>query len=242
MVDMLSSVSPHPRTRKPKTATWAERLSTTVGANIRRIRNNIGISEQQLSERLNSLGNPIARPTINQIENGQRAVALPEVLVIAEALGVPPGEVVFNPSERSVEALPDNWNLTGAEAVEWLAGYLPVRQSGQSKAEWLENAGENHCDSEAGEWTMLSRYERRLYQITRELEQGQRLLLNARDKTERAHRANNVNYITKRGKGMVGYLQRQLRVIHEIDPAFDFDDETKALIQRIEDLPNLTVP
>ncbi|MDR1853005.1 MAG: helix-turn-helix transcriptional regulator [Propionibacteriaceae bacterium] len=209
---------------------------------MRRARNRLSISEQQLSERLTRIGHPIARPTINQIENGQRSVALAEVLVLAEALEIPPGELVFNPSLRKVEVLPGNFEMSGDEAVEWLAGYLPIKQPGQSRAQWLENAGENHTDEEATEWTVLGRYERRLYQVIRELEQAQRLLLNARDKTERAHRANNINYITKRAKGMLAYMNRQLRIIHETNPDYTFDDETLALIQRIEDLPNLTVP
>jgi transcriptional regulator with XRE-family HTH domain len=210
--------------------------------NIRRCRNAIGFSEQQLSDRLADMGIPIARTTINQLENGQRSISLPEAIAVAEALGVPPGELVFTPSSRRVEVLPDNYEMAGDEAVEWLAGYLPVRKPGESRAEWLKNSGENHTDDDAAEWVTLGRYERRLYQIFRELQQGQRLLLNARDRTERAHRANNINYITKRGKGLVSYIQRQLQVVQRLDPEFVLDSETQELIATIIDLPNLTGP
>jgi transcriptional regulator with XRE-family HTH domain len=188
------------------------------------------------------MGIAIARTTINQLENGQRSISLPEALAIAEALAVPPGELVFKPSSRHVEVLPDNYEMSGDEAVEWLAGYLPVRKPGESRADWLKNAGENHTDDDAAEWVTLGRYERRLYQIFRELQQGQRLLLNARDRTERAHRANNINYITKRGKGLVSYIQRQLQAVQKLDPDFELYPETQALLTTITELPNLTGP
>ncbi|MDR1790280.1 MAG: helix-turn-helix transcriptional regulator [Propionibacteriaceae bacterium] len=231
---------PQSRTRLPRSGTWAERLSTQVGVNIRAARNRIGISEQQLSKRLTNLGNPIARTTINQIENGLRSISLPETLVFAVALGVPPVELIYDPEARNVEILPGNFEMSGDEAVEWLSGAVPVREPGQTKEEWLSNSVDPHISDAAEAWITLGRFERRAYQLLRDLEETQRLLISARDKTERSHRANNINYITRRGKGLVAHLLRQVAIVRQYLPDFDLDDETKATMQKIQDLPNVT--
>jgi transcriptional regulator with XRE-family HTH domain len=59
-----------------------------VAANIRRIRELVGMTLQDVSDRLTELGRPIARSGLSKIESGHRRVDVDDLVAIANALGV----------------------------------------------------------------------------------------------------------------------------------------------------------
>ncbi|MCB2297938.1 helix-turn-helix domain-containing protein [Clostridium tagluense] len=59
-----------------------------LGNRIREIRNNAGITQEDLTARLNVLGIDIDRPMVSKIENHSREVVDYEIKAIANALNV----------------------------------------------------------------------------------------------------------------------------------------------------------
>ncbi|MFD0393285.1 helix-turn-helix domain-containing protein [Streptomyces nogalater] len=68
---------------------WSERLALSVAQEVRRHRQRLGVSAQQLSERCAELGMPIQRSVLANMESGRRStVTVAEVLILAAALDV----------------------------------------------------------------------------------------------------------------------------------------------------------
>lgn len=61
-----------------------------IGRNLRRIRENLGLSQAEFAERLTKLGYRFHQTQVAKIERGERAVRVNEWIAIAEALGVMP--------------------------------------------------------------------------------------------------------------------------------------------------------
>lgn len=82
---------------------------------VRRYRAMRGMSAQQLADRCTELGVPIKRSVLANFESGRRPiVSVPELMVFAEALGVPPIRLLFPLGyQDEVEVLPgkslDTW-------------------------------------------------------------------------------------------------------------------------------------
>ncbi|GAB2474480.1 helix-turn-helix domain-containing protein [Xylanimonas ulmi] len=105
-------------------AEWAQKWAESIGESLQRLRKLRGVSAQQLSERCATIGYPIARNTIANIENGRkRDVPVQEVAVLAAALGSSPVELLFPvlSGSKPVEALP-NRSAYPVLALEWFAG------------------------------------------------------------------------------------------------------------------------
>jgi transcriptional regulator with XRE-family HTH domain len=102
---------------------WAGRYARVVAREVRRYREERGMSAQQLSDACAALGLPIHRSVLANFENGRRSnLNLNELLVIARALGVAPIFLMFPLGyEETVEVLP-GMTVPTAEAVEWAAG------------------------------------------------------------------------------------------------------------------------
>lgn len=98
------------------------RVSTTIANEVRRIRQERGMSAQRLSDRCAELGAPIPRTVLSNLENGRRGnVTVAEMLVLAAALDVPPATLVFPVGHQvTVEALPGKLQ-PALSAIEWLA-------------------------------------------------------------------------------------------------------------------------
>lgn len=99
------------------------RVSTTIATELRRIRQERGMSAQKLADRCGELGAPIPRTVLSNLENGRRGnVTVAELLVLAAALDVPPATLVF-PVGRTeeVEVLPNN-SVHPLSAIQWLSG------------------------------------------------------------------------------------------------------------------------
>ncbi|MFE9432192.1 helix-turn-helix domain-containing protein [Streptomyces sp. NPDC006640] len=108
---------------QPPAPDWSTRLALAVAQEVRRHRQEQGLSAQQLADRCAQIGMPIQRSVLANLESGRRTtVTVAEVLVLAHALNVPPGVLMFPVGhEQESEVLPGSWVEPGS-AVEWLAG------------------------------------------------------------------------------------------------------------------------
>jgi transcriptional regulator with XRE-family HTH domain len=80
------------------------------------------MSAQKLAKRCEDLGLPMPRSVLANLESGRRhVITVPELLVLAEALGVPPVLLITPVDGDQVEIVPgrtaDPW-----DALLWLAG------------------------------------------------------------------------------------------------------------------------
>lgn len=104
---------------------WSRRIAATVGAQVKRLREqrDSRMSAKQLSDVCEQLGYRVEQQVIANMENGRRtSVTIPEVMVLAQALGASPVELIF-PLHRmeAIEVLPgrsvDPW-----AAAKWFTG------------------------------------------------------------------------------------------------------------------------
>ncbi|MDT0382411.1 helix-turn-helix transcriptional regulator [Streptomyces sp. DSM 42041] len=118
---------------------WPSRLGQAVAAEVRRHRQAQGLSAQQLADRCAALGLPLGRSVLANFESGRRpTVSVPELLVLAKALGVPPIALLYPVGhEDRVEALPDRAAPTW-EALRWFTGEgpLPTEQPEGAARPW----------------------------------------------------------------------------------------------------------
>jgi transcriptional regulator with XRE-family HTH domain len=70
----------------------------TVKAQIRRLREQRGLSLQGLSERLETVGRPILASGLSKIEAGTRRVDVDDLVALAEALGTAPDDLLTAPN------------------------------------------------------------------------------------------------------------------------------------------------
>jgi transcriptional regulator with XRE-family HTH domain len=93
-----------------------------MGAAIKAAREAQSLSAVKLAARTEDLGCPIHRVGITKIEAGERALTVPELLVIAAALGTTPLALIFaSPINESIEVLPGKYQSTVA-ALGWFTG------------------------------------------------------------------------------------------------------------------------
>lgn len=107
---------------------WSKTLAETVGAEVRRLRDEQRLSAVALSEITRELGHPITRGTIAKIEGNHRSAKLDvaELLVLAAALNVPPLLLLFPPyPDGHVQPLPDV-TTTAYDATEWASGHAQM--------------------------------------------------------------------------------------------------------------------
>jgi transcriptional regulator with XRE-family HTH domain len=69
-----------------------------VGHNVRRIRTEAGLSQEELAYRAK-----LHRTYISSIERGQRNVSVENIFAIAEALRVPPGDLLKPIASKGLE-------------------------------------------------------------------------------------------------------------------------------------------
>lgn len=102
---------------------WSAALALSIAAEVRRHRQALGLSAQQLSERCAQAGMPIQRSVLANLESGRRStVTVAEVLVLAAALQVAPAQLIFPVGQQEkVEMLP-GVEEPPYEAIQWLSG------------------------------------------------------------------------------------------------------------------------
>lgn len=115
---------------------WGPALVEEIASEIRRHRENHPdgkISAQALSNRCADLGWPIARSVLSNLESAYReTLTVPELLILAEALGVSPLLLLLPLGHAEhVEILPGR-TVSTADALRWLTGEAPL----PGGAEW----------------------------------------------------------------------------------------------------------
>lgn len=123
---------------------WSARLVKAIADEVRRHRDRRPhgrrrtTSAQALSDRCAELGWPIERNVISNLESGYReTITVPELLIFAEALGVPPLLLLLPLGHAGeVEILPGRVVRT-ADALRWILGEAPLPGS----PDWDDLAG-----------------------------------------------------------------------------------------------------
>lgn len=79
-------------------STWNQRMVAAVGEHVKQIRESKSpkLSAERLAERVSKLGYPYSRSALVNLEYGRKkTLEVTELLVIAEALDIPPVELLF---------------------------------------------------------------------------------------------------------------------------------------------------
>lgn len=114
------------------------RINQSFGERLARLRRRQGLSAQQLSHRLAMLGHDLSRASISQTERGARTVTLADLLAVAQALNVPPVQLMldFDESDGPQPVVLYGGEVAPAEFVEWWSGRVDLSWLGGSEAEW----------------------------------------------------------------------------------------------------------
>lgn len=106
---------------------WGPEWTALIGAQVLAQRKRRGLSAQQLADRTEAIGFPIARNVIANLENRRkRDVSVQEVAAIAWALDVPPVALLVDLSADQVEVAPGEAGSPLA-AVLWWSGEVAGR-------------------------------------------------------------------------------------------------------------------
>lgn len=114
---------------------WPERYTKTVAAEVRRYREQRGLSAQQFADACTAVGVPMKRSVIANFENGRRAsVGVDELLAFARVLDIPPiylmvpvGRVEWVEMQPGMESDP-------YRVAMWISGEVPF--SDDADASW----------------------------------------------------------------------------------------------------------
>jgi transcriptional regulator with XRE-family HTH domain len=103
-------------------------LRETTAANIRRLRQSRGMSQQDLVDRVSQLGRPLDRTAVAKAENGRREVTIVEAFAFAWALDVAPVHLFVPADSGEPINLGPNMEATPAEVRAWIRGQRPLFQ------------------------------------------------------------------------------------------------------------------
>jgi transcriptional regulator with XRE-family HTH domain len=111
--------------------TWAGRVTGQVVDEVKRLREERKWSAQRLSDECKKLGLDLSRATISDLENHRRThFGIPELLVMARALGVSPLRLLFRVGiEAEAEVLPGDVR-SPFRSAQWFAGLGPYPEPG----------------------------------------------------------------------------------------------------------------
>jgi len=121
-----------------------------IAGEVRRYRLARGMSTQQLADACSDLGLPIKRTVLSNLESGYReTITVPELLVLARALGVPPIRLLFPLGAKpKLEVLPGRTVDTEA-AMLWFTGWHDLFREDSGE---LVGQGTYDPDSGLREW------------------------------------------------------------------------------------------
>lgn len=113
-----------------------------VGANVRTIRERLGISQTELARRMTSAGHPWHQATVSRVEIGRQPVSLVEAVTLADMLGTSVDRLTWAPAEaRIAEYLNDgafaviNAAEDVADSVRRLLGAVATVQADTARHE-----------------------------------------------------------------------------------------------------------
>lgn len=112
-------------------------MSEIVRANLRRIREQQGVSLRDLSKRLDDLGHSLLSSGIGRIEQGTRRVDVDDLIALSLALSISPLQLLLPPESRpdSRVALTPDTSMTTENAWSWMQGWR-IRRNEPDSAAW----------------------------------------------------------------------------------------------------------
>lgn len=154
---------------------WATSTTETIFENITTERRRQKLSAQELARRCEELGYPIDRRVLSKMDTKKRAnISIPELIVIAESLRVPPISLIYSPFDagKPVHRLP-NAVTTGAQASE---DFMSPRWGGADAPESSKIMGLLHiCEAHVEEASITLR---RLAELSAHFSEGYAEMLN----------------------------------------------------------------
>lgn len=113
---------------------WPIELTRRIGTAIsdaRKAQNNMSVVK--LAARTTELGYPIHRVAISKLESGERAITVPELVILAAALNtVPLALLLPGSADEKIEILPSN-AMPGAAAIGWFTGTTSATPDGVTR-------------------------------------------------------------------------------------------------------------
>jgi transcriptional regulator with XRE-family HTH domain len=103
-----------------------------VRANVRRLRERLGLSQAQLARQTSGTSRPLASTAINEIENGARRVDVDDLVSLAVALGVNPNALLMPDrvgDEFDIE-VSGAGVVNSSRAWRWARGHAPIDDYG----------------------------------------------------------------------------------------------------------------
>lgn len=99
-----------------------------VAQNVRRIRNERGLSIRALAARTSDMGHPLPHSALSKIENEQRRVDIEDLLALAVALETSPTSLLlpYEPDPRRSVAIVGTVAAPSSAAWEWAQGTEPL--------------------------------------------------------------------------------------------------------------------
>lgn len=102
---------------------WQEGLTRVIAGEVLRHRQARKLSAQKLADRCEELGFAVSRAVIANLENGHReTVSIAELLILAQALEVPPALLLFPLGTAESTAIAPGRELSPWDAVLWFSG------------------------------------------------------------------------------------------------------------------------
>ncbi|WP_432020694.1 helix-turn-helix domain-containing protein [Streptomyces sp. 1222.5] len=95
--------------------------------NVKRLRESLPLTTEQLAERVTALGRPMRANTITKIEKGQRRVDVDDLVALADALETRPDALLLPPTVAVDELqLTESKTVTAFAAWRWMNGDRPL--------------------------------------------------------------------------------------------------------------------
>ena len=108
---------------------WPSGLSSRIGTAIRSAREAENTSAVKLAKRTSELGYPMHRTAIANIEAGERAVTVPELVILAAALNTSPLALLLDTADETIQILPGN-DMNVADVIGWFTGTTGATPTG----------------------------------------------------------------------------------------------------------------
>jgi len=112
---------------------WPIELTRRIGTAISDARTAQNMSVVKLAARTTELGYSIHRVAISKLESGERAITVPELVILAAALNtVPLALLLPRASDDKIEILPSN-EMPGPAAIGWFTGTTGATPDGVTR-------------------------------------------------------------------------------------------------------------
>ncbi|MDX2705823.1 helix-turn-helix transcriptional regulator [Streptomyces sp. PA03-6a] len=111
---------------RPRRANELGPTGTRLTENLKRVRESVPMTTEQLAERMTSLGRPMRANTITKIEKGQRRVDVDDLVALARALRVSPATLLLPPTIHGKIELTSGDTVTAWSAWLWATSTYPL--------------------------------------------------------------------------------------------------------------------